>query len=58
MEVTAWILYIFFGLISLNGLFKFFFSRYGLGTFHAVIWMVSIIITALSAGVIWGGLLQ
>lgn len=58
MEVTAWILYIFFGLISLNGLLQFFFSKYGLGIFHAVIWIVSIIITALSAGVIWGGLLQ
>ncbi|MCC3687455.1 hypothetical protein [Bacillus cereus] len=57
MIITAWILLVCFGAFALNGFFKFFFGS-GMNSFHAISWFVSIVISALSAGVIWGGLLQ
>jgi hypothetical protein len=54
--ISAWVMLIFFGFISINGMLKFLISS--LNWFHAILWFVSIVITALSAGVIWGGLFQ
>ena len=52
--ITAWVLLIGFGVFAINGFLKFFFGS--LNWLHSILWMVSIIISALSAGVIWGGL--
>lgn len=52
MYITAWILLAFFGVMSLHGLLKFFNS--GLTRFHAGFWAFSVIVSALSAGYIWG----
>ncbi|MDX6046706.1 MULTISPECIES: hypothetical protein [Bacillus cereus group] len=57
MIITAWILLICFGVFALNGFFKFFFGS-GMNSFHAISWFISIVISALSAGVIWGKLFQ
>ena len=55
MLITAWILLIFFGFLALHGALKFLVSS--LNWLHAIIWLLSIIITALSAGIIFGGLI-
>jgi hypothetical protein len=57
MTVVAWVLFVSFGLFALNGFLKFF-SGSSLNWFHGVMWFLSIFITAFSAGVIWGGLLN
>lgn len=54
MLVVAWIFLIVFGLIGLSQLNKFF--RSSLNLLSVVLMVVSIVIAALSAGVIWGGL--
>lgn len=56
MLITAWILLVFFGLFALHGTLKFLTSR--LNWLHATMWFISIIITAFSAGIIFGGLFQ
>jgi len=56
MIITAWIMLIAFGAFAVNGFLKFA-GGTGLIPIHLVMWFVSIIIFALSAGVIWGGLL-
>lgn len=56
MIVTAWILFVFFGVFSLWTTIQYFFGRKTLGLFHAMMWFFSAIVTAISAGVIWGGL--
>jgi len=43
-----------FGLISILSLFQVVFDS--VYWFQGIMWFISIIITALSAGVIWGGL--
>lgn len=55
MLITAWILFIFFGLFSLRTMLGYMIGD-SLSWFHALFWLVSIIITAISAGIIWGGL--
>lgn len=55
MIVTAWILFIVFGLISLASLADGFRDK---DTSRIILIFIVIIITALSAGVIWGGLLN
>jgi hypothetical protein len=56
MLITAWILLVFFGMFSVVSTFQFFLSS--LGRFHAILWFIAIIITAVAAGIIWGGLFQ
>jgi hypothetical protein len=54
MIVSAWILLLIFGFLGLAFLRKIYFAR--LFKSEAVLMVISIIISALSAGVIWGGL--
>jgi len=54
MIITAWILLIAFGILAITGFYKFFFSS--LNWFHAIVWIFSIIVCALSAGILFGGL--
>lgn len=56
MLITSWVLLVCFGAFAINGFINFFFGS--LNWFHAIFWFVSIIVTAISAGVIWGGLLS
>ncbi|WP_186318601.1 hypothetical protein [Bacillus pumilus] len=56
MIVTAYILLACFGFFNLMSGLKF--LRSGLSILHGVLWFISIFITAISAGVIWGGLYQ
>jgi len=56
MVLTAWILFLFFGFFTLHGLINFLFS--GLNDAQVVVFFLSVFITAVSAGVIWGGLFQ
>lgn len=56
MIVTAWILFSFFGLFSLWTSVQYFFGQKTLGLLHALMWFFSVVLTAISAGVIWGGL--
>lgn len=58
MIVTAWVLLISFGFIALMYTRKWMYSRNGLKVVEVPIWISAIIITAVSAGVIWGGLFQ
>lgn len=56
MTVLAWILIVPFSTISVRLLYGF--HKHGkLNSFSAVFMSLSIIITAISAGVLWGGLL-
>lgn len=57
MIIIAWVLLIMFGLFALHGWLKFFVAG-GLNIIHSILWFISIIIAALSAGIIWGGLLH
>lgn len=56
MIVSAWILFIPFSLIGLGFLNKLFRARTNL--IEIFLLLISIIISASSAGVIWGGLFQ
>lgn len=56
MVLMAWILLIAFGLFSLQGWIKYYIN--GLKTPHFVAVAFGAIITALSAGIIFGGLFQ
>jgi hypothetical protein len=58
MIVTTWILFAFFGIFTIHGMLRFYFGKNNLKWFHAIMWFISAIITALAAGVIWGGLFQ
>lgn len=58
MMVTAWIIFIFFGLFALWTTIQYYFGQKSLGWLHALMWFLSAIITALSAGIIWGDLLS
>ena len=55
MIITAWILLIMFGFIAAINTIKYVFGG-GLYKSEVVLWVVSIIIVAVAAGVIWGGL--
>jgi hypothetical protein len=55
MIITAWVLLIMFGLISVLTLWQVIWGS-GISICHTILWVLSIIITAISAGVIWGGL--
>lgn len=57
MTITAWVLLVCFGLFAFQGLVKFFFGG-SLNKFHAIMWFIAIIISSISAGIIWGGLFQ
>lgn len=54
MIITAWILLIAFGVIAITGFYQIFSS--GLNWFHAIVWIFSIIVCAISAGILFGGL--
>lgn len=54
MLLVAWIFLITFGLIAVSQLLRFFTSSINIPS--AILMFLSIIITGLSAGVIWGGL--
>lgn len=56
MVVTAYILLVCFGFLTLMSGLTYY--RSGINIFHAIAWFISIFITAISAGVIWGGLFQ
>ena len=56
MLVTAWILLVFFGLIAVINSAKYMVSS--LNKLEVLLWLISIVITALSAGVIFGGLFR
>lgn len=57
MLIVAWIFLIVFGLIGLSQLRKFFWGG-SLNVPSVIVMFISIILAALSAGVIWGGLLD
>lgn len=48
MVITAWILFVFFGFISLHGLLKFISS-----SVDVKVWFFAVIMFALAAGIIW-----
>ena len=54
MIITAWIILICFGLFSITSIYKY--LKGGMSTAHGVLMFISIIITALAAGVQFGGL--
>jgi hypothetical protein len=54
MIITAWIILIVFGVVGLLGLRKLIFDR--CNKMETLIFFISVILAALSAGVIWGGL--
>lgn len=56
MIIVAWILLIAFGTFSLSSLLSVISTGISIG--HAMLMFVAIVVTALSAGVIWGGLLN
>ncbi|MFJ7982325.1 hypothetical protein ACIQ1D_18865 [Lysinibacillus xylanilyticus] len=58
MMVTIWILFVFFGLFTLFTSIQYFVKKASLGWFHALMWFLSAIVTAICAGIIWGGLLS
>lgn len=55
MLVSAYILLAVFGFLSIAQLFKYSFGG-GLNNTEVVLFVFSVVTTALSAGVIWGGL--
>lgn len=54
MIVTAWIIFVVFGLFTLAGWLKFYFS--GVTNLHFIMTLMGTFITAISAGYIFGGL--
>jgi hypothetical protein len=56
MVVVAYVLLAMFGLIGLSFTLKFFTER--MNKFEVFVWLLSVVVSALSAGVIWGGLLR
>lgn len=52
MIITYWILLIFFGIFALNGTFKFYFGD-GMSTTQGILWFISVIITAITAGLLF-----
>jgi len=54
MVVTFWILFVFFGFLAVQGTLKLFMA--GHESMSAIIWVVSIIVTALGAGMLFGDL--
>jgi hypothetical protein len=54
MIIMAWICLVFFGVFAITSIVKYF--RVFLNKFHALMMFISVIIVALSAGIIWGGL--
>jgi hypothetical protein len=55
MKITAWILFILFGMVFLIEVRKFIYGSMKISEFFAMLFSIPMI--ALSAGVIWGGLL-
>jgi hypothetical protein len=51
--ITWWILFVVFGIFSIDGLIRYFHPR-GTTRYQVVLMVVSIIIAAVSAGMIWG----
>lgn len=51
--ITWWILFIVFGIFSIDGVIRYFHPR-GITRYQAILMVVSIVITAISAGVLWG----
>lgn len=58
MIVTAWILLAVFGWAAIVNSANYFIGAGLKGLPNIIIWLLSVVITALSAGVIWGGLFQ
>jgi len=56
MTITFWILLIFFGLMVITFTRKLLFSNNGVTKSEMVVLLVSVLIVAISAGVIFGGL--
>lgn len=56
MIVTAWLLLLFFGFFALHGLLNL--IEWGLTDIQLGVFLLSGFITAVSAGIIWGGLFQ
>ena len=56
MIITAWILLIVLGLVSLTLLYKFLFSKSGINKSELFLMLISIFVASISAGVIFGGL--
>lgn len=54
MLVTAWALYLTFGLMGIYIFFKFWIT--GLNKIEVNLMVISLLIGAISAGVLWGGL--
>ncbi len=56
MIVTAWILLVCFGIMTLKLMKDFLFD--GLSFYGIIVLMLTSIISAISAGIIWGGLFK
>jgi len=55
MIVTCWILLVFFGILGLSMVFKLF-KGDNLNWFESLVMFISVFIAAISAGIIFGGL--
>ena len=58
MIITAWILFVFFGSFGLWTTIQYYIAKRTLGMTHSIMWFFSIVVTAITAGIIWGGLLS
>jgi hypothetical protein len=57
MVIAAWVGLVLFGLFALISFIKMFFPP-GLTALHGVTMLISFIVVAVCAGIIWGGLFQ